>query len=78
MLFICFLKVAIFFIALSSFSNMCFWFGRLDIFSDGEHRIMVRLCKNIVVLLMCKCFNNLECPCKCYLKLVLNGIVFRI
>ena len=68
MLFICFLKLAIFFIAMASFTNMSVWPGRLDILSDGEHSIVVRLCKKIVILLMCKCYNNLECSCKCYLK----------
>ena len=63
-----FLKVSYIFIAMASFTNMRFWFGRLDIFSDGEHGIMVGLCKKNVVLLMCKCYNNLECSCKCYLK----------
>ena len=63
-----FLKVSYIFIAMASFTNMRFWFGRLDIFSDCEDRIMVRLCKKIVVLLMCKCYNNLECSCKCCLK----------
>ena len=42
---IMFLKVSYIFIAMASFTNMRFWFGRLDIFSDGENRIMVRLCK---------------------------------
>ena len=63
-----FLKVSYIFIAMASFTNMRFCFGGLDIFSDGEHRIVVRLCKKIVVLMMCKCFNNLECSCKCCLK----------
>ena len=40
-----FLKVRYIFTAMVSFTNMCFWFGRLDIFFYGEHRIMVRLCK---------------------------------
>ena len=53
---------------MASFTNMRFWFGRLDIFSDGEHRIEVRLCQKIVVLLMCKCYYNLEFTCKGYLK----------
>ena len=57
-----FLEVSYIFIAMASFTNMRFWFGRLDIFSDAQHRIMVRLCKiKIVVLLMCKCYNNLKC-----------------
>ena len=41
-----FLKVRYIFIAMTSFTNMRFWYGRLDIFSDREHRIVVRLCKN--------------------------------
>ena len=61
-----FLIVSYIFIAMASFTNMRFWFRRLDIFSDGEHRIIVRLCKKIIVLLMC--YNNLECSCKCCLK----------
>ena len=40
-----FLKVSYIFIATTSFTNMRFWFGRLDNFSDGEDRIMVILCK---------------------------------
>ena len=40
-----FLKVSYIFIAMASFTNMRFWLGRLDIFSDCEDRIMVRLCK---------------------------------
>ena len=39
------LKVSYIFIAMASFTNMCFWFGRLDIISDSQHRIMVRLGK---------------------------------
>ena len=31
-----FLKVSYIFIAMVSFTNMCFWFGRLDIFFYGE------------------------------------------
>ena len=38
-------KVNYIFIAMASFTNMRFWFGRLDMFSDVEHRIIVRLCK---------------------------------
>ena len=60
------LKVNYIFIAMT-FTNMRVWFGRLDIFPDGEHRIMIRLCKTLA-LLMCKCYNNLECLCKCYIK----------
>ena len=40
-----FLKVSYIFIVMASFTNMSFWFGRLDIFSDGEQMIVVRLCK---------------------------------
>ena len=40
-----FLKVSYIFITMASSTNMRFWFGRLDIFSDGEHWIMVKLCK---------------------------------
>ena len=40
-----FFKVSYIFIAMSSFTNMRFWFGRLNIFSDCEDMIMVRLCK---------------------------------
>ena len=38
-------KVSYIFIAMFLFIIMRFWFGRLDILSDGEHRIVVRLCK---------------------------------
>ena len=60
-----FLKVSYICIAMSSFTNMHFWFGRLDIISDGEHRIMARLCKKNHSTLD---VQNLECLCKCYLK----------
>ena len=64
-----FLKVSYICITMASFTNMRFLCVRFDIFSNGEHVIMVRLCK-IVVLLMCKCYNNLECSCKCCLKVL--------
>ena len=59
------LKVSYICITMASFTNMCFWLGRLDIFSDGEHRIMVRL---YIKKLSTPDVQDLECSCKCYLK----------